>query len=164
MTEKSTGQYSATLSATGSFFSGGTYTVAGAAGRDVGGFTTRFTISATPSWSSQEQFSVQNAGVTRANGVVINWNGSSTSYYVEIDGRASTDGTATGPGATFSCLIPSSAGTFTIPPSVLLAMPATVYGEIDFKPTLNPVPFAASGLTYGSLTMNYDTALFVSFL
>jgi uncharacterized protein (TIGR03437 family) len=159
-------QYVATFSTSGTYLSGGSYTVSAAGGADVGSFNTGFTITATPSWSSAEQSGVYN-GVTRANGAVINWNGSSPNYYVEIDGSASTDNTYT-TGATFSCLAPSSAGTFTVPPSVLQAFPASansgVIGEIDFKPTLNPVPFTASGLNLGSVTLNYETSLFMPFL
>ena len=159
-------QYVATFSSAGTYFSGGNYTIAAAGGADVGSFSTRFTITATPSWTSAEQAGVYN-GVTRANGVVINWNGSSPSYYVEIDGSEPTDTTYT-TGVTFSCLVPSDAGTFTVPPTVLQAFPAStssgVNGEIDFKPTLNPVPFTASGLNLGSVTLNYETSLFPPFL
>jgi uncharacterized protein (TIGR03437 family) len=158
-------QYSATFSQFGTYFSGGNYTVTGAGGpnagtggTDVGSFTTRFTISAAPSWPSTEQYSV-NAGITRGNGVAINWTGGSSSYYVEIDGRAATDSSYT-VGASFSCLVPSNAGTFTVPASALLGLPASVYGEIDFKPTLTPIPYTATGLDFGSVTFNYHTASF----
>ena len=159
-------QYVATFSQSGTYFSGGQYTVTGAGGSpggtSTGGFTVKFTITQTPSWTSQEQFTIS-SGITRANGATINWNNPSSNYYVEIDGTASTDNTFT-TGAVFSCVVPASAGTFTIPPSVLQALPATVYSEISFKPTLNPVPFTADGLNLGSVTLNYETSLFTPFL
>jgi uncharacterized protein (TIGR03437 family) len=164
--------YSATFSQSGTYFSGGNYTVSGAGGTNgglgnVSSFAAQFTITQTPSWTSDEQASLYKSGVSRANGATINWNGSSTNYYVEIDGSAATDSTYTA-GATFSCLVNSNAGTFTIPPSVLLAFPASsnsgVAGEIDFRPTINPVPITASGLNLGSVTMNYLTSLFPAFI
>jgi hypothetical protein len=82
---------------------------------------------------------------------------------VEIDGRVATDSTLT-TGASFSCLVPSNLNTFTIPASVLLAMPVSLYGEIDFKPTLTPVPYTANGLMLGSVSLNYQTALFPQYL
>ncbi|MBV9397785.1 MAG: hypothetical protein JO062_07385 [Bryobacterales bacterium] len=151
-------QYVATLSASGTYLSGGKYTVLAAGGNDVQSFNTGFTVTSTPSWPSSEQFTVSN-GVNRTNGVTINWINGSENYFVEIAGRGATDNTLT-TGASFSCVVPSSLNTFTVPPSVLLAMPSSAYGEIDFKPTLVPVPISASGLTFGSVTLNYQTTLF----
>lgn len=155
-------QYSDLLSSTGTYFSGGTFTLAGAGGNDVGPFSASFTISPTPTWSSQAQFQISQQGVTRANGMTITWTGGSSAYYVEIDGRAATDGTGT-VGAGFTCLVPSAAGSFTVPASTLEALPGSIFGEVDFKPTLVPVPFQAAGLTFGYLVLNFQTSVFPTF-
>jgi uncharacterized protein (TIGR03437 family) len=155
-------QYSALLSSTGTYFSGGNYTVSGAGGNDIGSFSAKFAITAAPIWTSANQFQFSNSGITRASGFTITWTGGSANYYLEIEGRAATDGTGT-VGAGFTCLVPSASGAFTVPANVVLALPATVFGELDFKPTLNPIAFTASGLTLGVVTMNYETSVFPAF-
>jgi hypothetical protein len=51
------------------------------------------------------------------------------------------------------------AGTFTIPPSVLLALPAGSIGGWDFKPSMFPASISASGLNLGFISMSYDTPI-----
>jgi uncharacterized protein (TIGR03437 family) len=159
--------YSATFSSTGVYFSGGAYTIAAAGGADVKSFAIPYTITQTPSWPSNDQFRISNGGgVTRANGVAINWNAGSSadSYWVAITGSgvaAATDTVNGGISASFYCLAPATAGSFTIPPAVLLTLPGGVTGELDFKPTLIPFGFAASGLDVGILSFQYDTSFFV---
>ena len=155
--------YSSTFSATGGYFSGGSYSVKAAGGVDVKAFTSSFTISQTPTWQNTDQARLAFAKNNRTDGITINWVGGSSAYSVEIDGAATVvnlDGTAyvsTG----FSCFVPSIANTFTIPPSVLLALPATTSAEIDFKPTLPPQGFSSGGLDVGLLSFQYDTAYFI---
>jgi hypothetical protein len=160
-----TTNYSAIFSQNGTYFSGGAYKIAAAGGADVGSFATSFTITQTPSWPSSEQASLFPT-VARAKGMTINWNGGSAAYSVEIDGSATTsngDGTAA-VSSSFSCFVPSMAGTFTVPASVLLTLPtAPNGGEIDFKPTLAPVGFSATGLDIGILSFQYQTSFFVPF-
>lgn len=121
--------YSAVLSQFGTYFSVGTYTIAGSGGtgtNPIGRFTTNFTImSPAPTWGGSDQNRLITAGVTRANGFTINWTPGSAAanYNVVIGGSSYTDDTGT-TGAAFSCLAPSTLGTFTVPPSVLLALPA----------------------------------------
>jgi uncharacterized protein (TIGR03437 family) len=155
--------YTSTFSATGTYFSGGTYKIAAAGGANIKAFTTGFTITQTPTWQNSDQSRLFFAKVARTDGMTLNWVGGSAAYTVEIDGSSSTnnlDNTA-GVGATFSCFVPSTAGTFTIPPSVLLAIPASANAEIDFRPTLPPVSFAASGLDVGVLNFQYQSSFFL---
>ena len=69
--------YSAVLSQFGTYFSVGTYTIAGSGGtgtNPIGRFTTNFTImSPAPTWGGSDQNRLITAGVTRANGFTINW-------------------------------------------------------------------------------------------
>lgn len=49
---------------------------------------------------------------------------------------------------TFTCYVPVSAGTFTVPSYVLLAMPVGT-GTVMLENSTAPVTFSASGLNYG---------------
>jgi len=167
--QKGTGQattYSAVFSPTGVYFSGGAYTIAAAGGADVAKFTIPFTITQTPSWPSGDQARIYNNGngVVRTNGVTINWTGGSSAYWVVISGSAGAsapDITNGSVSASFSCWVPSSANTFTVPASVLLALPGGNGGELDFKPTLPPLGFSATGLEVGYLSFQYETSFFM---
>ncbi len=154
-------QYSALLSPIGVYLSGGSYTVSAAGGKTVGAFKIPFSITATPTWPSSDQsLLVKGNGVNRANGMTLTWTGGSSKYYVEIDASSSilaADSTDTLTGVV-QCLVPSTLGTFSIPASALLALPAGSSGQVDFKPSLNPITFSADGLDYGSLTLQYDSA------
>jgi uncharacterized protein (TIGR03437 family) len=158
--------YSAILSQLGTYFSAGPYTIAGSGGtgtNPIGKFTTNFTIvSPAPTWGGSDQNRLITAGVTRANGFTINWTSGSANYDVVIGGSSYTDDTGT-TGAGFSCLVPSTLGTFTVPPSVLLALPSGPYTEIDFKPVLPSQSFTASGLDVGLLGFQYQTSVFPMF-
>ena len=172
--QRGTGQattYSADFSSFapgGAYFSGGAYTIAAAGGADVGSFSFPFTITPTPSWPSGDQSRIYNhgSGLTRANGVTINWTqpaSGSSPYWIEITGSAGTSATDTGNNvyASFSCWVPSAANTFAVPASVLLALPGGNGGEIDFKPTLPPLGFSATGLEVGLLSFQYETSFFM---
>ncbi len=172
--QKGTGQatiYSAVFSTAGVYFSGGAYTIAAAGGADVQKFTTDFTITQTPTWTSGDQarLNAGGDGITRANGITLNWTEPATAtsaYWIVISGSSTaaasdiTDGTIT---ASFACWVPSGPGTFTVPASVLLTLPGAAEGEIDFKPTLPPVGIAAGGLDAGFLLFQYDTSFFTPF-
>lgn len=154
--------YGSVLSGQGTYFSLGTYTLAGAGGRDIGKFSTSFTITQTPTWTGTDQSRLITAGVTRTQGMTINWINGSPAYNVAIVGASYTDGTGQ-TGATFACVVPSSLNTFTVPSSVLLALPAGPFSEVDFRPALPPQSFTASGLGVGILNFNYQTSAFPAF-
>jgi len=84
------------------------------------------------------------------------------SNVILIEGVSATDKTLTN-GAGFSCAAPASAGTFTVPPAVMLALPAGSYGTVYFKPVIGPVGFTASGLNLGYVTSNLLTAIPTTF-
>jgi uncharacterized protein (TIGR03437 family) len=158
--------YTAVFSPSGVYFSGGAYTIAAAGGADVGKFTIPFTITQTPSWPSSDQARLyaDGNGVTRANGVTVNWTGGSSAYWVVITGSAFASATDVLDGsisASFACWVPSLANTFTVPASVLLSLPGGNGGEIDFRPTLPPLGFSATGLEVGFLLFQYETSFFM---
>jgi len=142
--------------APGTFLSPGSYTASGTGGADIGSFTTGFTIPTPPTLTSPA--SGTNIPVTRANGMNVTWSGGAANAAVEIDGGNATDGTNT-TGASFSCVVLANSGTFTVPPSVLLALPAGPNGGWDFKPSILPVALSAPGVGLGFITSNYDTPI-----
>lgn len=154
--------YGAVLSGFGNYFSTGTYTISATGGNPIQAFSTKFTIVQTPTWGGPDQNRLITAGVTRANGMTMNWTGGSATYNVLITGTSYTDSTAA-TGASFACLVPSSLETFTVPPLTLLALPSGPYTEVDFKPVLPSQSFTANGLDVGVLNFNYQTSVFPQF-
>jgi hypothetical protein len=101
----------------------GTYTVTnGAGGAGVGPITASFTVPPSAVWTNQN--TLANSTVTRSNGLTITWSGGSSSpgSYIDIQGNAAYG--SSGNTQNFECAAPIAAGTFTIPPSTLLALPA----------------------------------------
>jgi len=120
----------------------------------VGSFSALFNIPTPPNWTNQTSLST----VTRTNGLTVNWGGVLGNNSILIEGVSATDATLT-KGAAFSCAAPASAGTFTVPPEVLQTLPAGNYGTLYFKPAVDPIGFAASGLNLGYVTSNLLTAI-----
>jgi uncharacterized protein (TIGR03437 family) len=143
----SPGQFSATLNAAGTFLVPGAFTVTGTGGADIGPFTATVTIPASPTLVSPL---TNNFAVTRSNGMTVNWTGNGSTGNVQIDVSGATDNTYNN-GANAVCTVPASAGTFTIPPYALLALPAGAFGALNFQQVTEEVPFTATGLNVGIL-------------
>jgi hypothetical protein len=85
-------------------------------------------LSSTPSlaevlrWTNQEATGM----VNQTSGVTVNWSGGDPEGFVTIGGTGSAT-TAAGEtvAATFNCTARAAAGTFAIPPHVLLSLPAS---------------------------------------
>ena len=106
--------------------SGGAFTFSnGSGGPDVGAFTTPSIEFAAPvTWSNTSSIST----VTRSNGLTVNWTGGDPSTHVAITGISLADVNGSSSeylAGYFSCRAPTSAGTFTVPPAVLLSLPAS---------------------------------------
>jgi hypothetical protein len=103
---------------------GGKYTLAGAGGKDVGGFNTSITLGTPLTITGGLP-----AAVTRSQGLTLNWIGGNATDAVEIIGYSgSTSGTGTSAVTTateFICTTTAGANTFTVPASVLTQLPAT---------------------------------------
>lgn len=151
--------YGAILSGQGTYFSLGSYSVSSVNGRDISPFTLRFTIAATPTWDGVDQNRIITSGVTRANGMTLNWTPGSASYNLAITGSSYTDGTGQ-VGAAFICSVPSTLGTFTVPAQVLLTLPSTPFTEIDFKPVLPAQGYSSTELNVGIMNFQYQTSIF----
>ena len=145
------GRSMAVLSSTGSFLAPGSYSVTGAGGADVGAFSTSTIFPASPNLTSP----ANNASVTRSNGLTVTWTGGPANGNVQIAVLSATDQSFT-EGSVASCVAPASAGTFNIPPYVLLALPAGPYAGFLFGAGDTKTPFTASGLGVGVLTTHID--------
>jgi uncharacterized protein (TIGR03437 family) len=132
------------ISATGTFMVPGTFTITGTGGADIGPFSASFTILALPTLGSP----ANNATVTRASGMTVTWTGGDPTGTVQIGVNSSIDNTYTS-GANAICTAPASAGTFTIPPYVLLALPAGNFGGFSFGSPFKYTTFTAPGLDFG---------------
>jgi hypothetical protein len=141
----------------GDYLSPGTFTITGVGGADIGSLTAMITIPPFPSWTNQASSGM----VDRTKGLTFTWSGGS-SPYITLFGGSATDSSATN-GAVFACLAKGDAGSFTVPPNVLLAMPVGPNGLLTFEPNANPTTFAASGLALGYVTSNADTSILATF-
>ena len=130
---------------------GGPFTFAGHGGTDVPPFNAALNFPNPLFWTNQSTAST----ITRAQGVTVNWTGGDSDTYVQIAGSASTVGVT----VFFTCDAPVGAQTFTVPPTVLLALPAASGGIAVNNFTL-PTSFSAAGLDFGFATS--DASVFES--
>jgi len=137
----------------GSFLVPGVYTVTGAGGANVGPFSGTLTIPASPTLVSPEN----NGVATRSDGLTVTWTGGGGNVLIDIAGC--TDNTCAN-GASAQCVAPASAGTFTVPPYVLLALPASTSAGFVLS-TQAEAAFTATGLNLGFVAVNrYNVAGF----
>jgi uncharacterized protein (TIGR03437 family) len=141
----------------------GTYSLAGAGGRDVGKFNTQITLG-----SPLNLVNSLPATVDRSAGLTLRWTGGNASDLVQIIGSSSN---TTGSGASavsdtwsFVCSTNAGAGSFTVPASVLLQLPAvsssstTGSGFLEIASSVSPATFDAA-LTAGG---KIDSGMFMS--
>ena len=142
----------------GSYLNNGTFTITGTGGPSVGAFNATINLTPLPAWTDQSGLGT----VNRANGLTITWTGGAPNTFVQLFGQSATDKNFTF-GAGFACSAPATAGTLTVPPSVLLAMPAGPNGRLSFSLDAAPTTFTASGRDLGFVTSNRETVMFVTF-
>jgi uncharacterized protein (TIGR03437 family) len=139
------------------FLDPGAFTIDNGAGAVVGGFRTQLTIPANFSWTNEAAVNT----VNRAAGQEFTWSGAGANSTVVIFGF-SFDGVAK-VGGGFYCLERGSANRFTVPASVLLALPRNVApaeaggelvptGQVGIGLTGEPARFTASNLDIGVAT------------
>jgi len=139
-------------SATPPFLEPGSYTVTGTGGADVGAFTARITLPSPLNWTNQSSIST----VNRSQGVNVTWSGGDPNGYTFIFGTSSAGTGQTAVSAVFSCIVRTSRGSFTVPASVLSALPPTAggvesFGVLGVGSSSQPVRFNAPGLDSGFL-------------
>lgn len=143
------GHFSATLSGSGTFLTPGAFTISGKGGADVGAFSASFNIPVAPVMTSPAIYATQ-PPVTRSSGLPVAWTGGASNAYVQIQIQSATDNTYTN-GATAICNAPANAGSFTIPPYVLLALPAGNFASFQFQQQTEAA-FTATGLPFGTIS------------
>jgi uncharacterized protein (TIGR03437 family) len=145
----------------------------GGGGPDVGAFTTPQVEIGTPvAWSNAASL----ATVTRSNGMTVNWTGGTAGSNVNITGfsLAAVSGSTTDYlVGFFSCQAPASAGTYTVPPAVLLSLPVSStlsesgvdisLGFLLLSNSTAPVSFTATGLDLGLAEANVETFLYTAY-
>jgi hypothetical protein len=126
---------------------GGPFTYDNASGgADVGHFNTTTNFPANFAWTNPSTV----AAIDRTQGATVTWSGGAPGVTVTINGSA----TANGVTGSFTCIAPLSAGTFTVPPPALLALPVGA-GTLSLTDNTNPGFFSATGLDVGYA---FDTA------
>ncbi|MGI8741055.1 MAG: hypothetical protein ACR2NN_00515 [Bryobacteraceae bacterium] len=149
---KNPGEFNATISPSAAFLiPGNSYTVSASGGADVGPFSATITYPVQPTLTSPGS----TATVTRSSGMTVTWTAASPNEHVQIQISSATDSTNT-TGATAQCNAPANAGTFTIPPYVLLALPPGKFAAFSFNPITPEVPFTANGISVGILSTQSD--------
>ena len=149
------GDYRVTLSNTGNFFSPGTLTVTVPGGKDVGPLTVPVAIPLMPVLTSPQPDAPTPTSVTRANGFTVTWSNGSPNTVIRIEGFAATDNTYTN-GVNFRCMAPSAPGSFAIPVTVTMMLPATNFGGIDFRPGIIPFAVPGSKTDASEVSLQYD--------
>jgi hypothetical protein len=133
-----------TINAAGTFLGAGTFTVTGTGGKDVGPFSATITVPVLPTLTNPA------LPVTRANGLTVTWKGGDATGNVSLVLSSALDNTFT-QGGSAQCNVAASAGTFTIPPYILLALPTGNFANLLFGGSEISVPFTATGLAFGTL-------------
>jgi len=137
------GLYTAALTAGFLPPTAGAFTFNGLGGTDVQAFNAALDFPNPLNWTNSSAA----GAITRAQGLTVNWAPAGPDTYVQISGSATTVGAT----AFFVCDAPASPATFTVPPAILLALPAGG-GGIEVSNFTTPKSFSATGLDFGYAT------------
>jgi uncharacterized protein (TIGR03437 family) len=126
----------------------------GAGGPGVGSFTFPFTVLQPVTWTNELTLSSGSA-IDRTQPLTITWQGGDANGYVDIQGYAQL-GPANSPTFTvgFDCASPETSGSFTIPPSVLLAMPTGANAFAGIQVSTYALPYALPAISGFDATLN----------
>ena len=143
------GTYSMAVSG---FVTAGTYTFDNAGGgTDVGTLSTQLTVPAPLTWSNLQTIN----NITNSSGVTVNWTGGDPTSYVTISGMSIGRGASGSLYGYFKCTAAFSAGTFTVPATVLQALPPSTVIEgasasrLTVTNTSKAQSFTAAGIDQG---------------
>jgi uncharacterized protein (TIGR03437 family) len=135
---------------------GGTFTFAAtgaSGGNGVGSFTQGLSAPAPLVWTN-----AGSAGtVTRSQGVTVDWTGGGNGF-VEISGGSIATSASGTFDASFTCNATAGAGTFTVPASVLLALPVGS-GSLSVGNYTLPQNFSVSGLDFAVAIASATTGI-----
>ena len=121
--------------------SGGVFTFKGSGGIDVGSFTTTVTL-ANPilTWTNTSAA----ATIDKGQGLGVTWTGGNPGTYVVISGSSTAAPDSSGIIAGFTCRVAVEARQFTVPPYILLGLPAGSGGVLLQNDIFST--FSATGL------------------
>lgn len=115
-------------------------------GSDVGHFNATTGFPANFAWTNPGNLTV----INRSQGATVTWTNGAPGNYVTISGSSTSSPVSGQPAsASFTCQAPLSAGTFTVPPAILQALPAGTLGTLSLTDNTSPQPFTATGLDVG---------------
>ncbi|MGH9629615.1 MAG: hypothetical protein ACRD7E_14965 [Bryobacteraceae bacterium] len=125
----------------------------------VGAFRTTLTIPALLKWENEASVT----SVNRSQGQTVTWSGGDPNGMVTILGGSSSGNT----GAGFVCIERTSAGQFTVPPVVLLTLPASGsendFGLLSVVGSAGQKKFTATGLDAGYFDASAGSSKTVSY-
>jgi hypothetical protein len=133
---------------------GGSFTFAGTGGANVGKFSSTLNFPSPLSWTNSASISA----ISRSQGVSVTWTGGAAGTYVTINGTSTATVAGQPLSVSFTCAAPVSAGQFTVPSYVLLALPAGS-GTLGLDNFTNPTTFTASGLDFGYQYAGSDVSI-----
>lgn len=157
------------------FLNSGPWTLAAPGGTGLRAFNANFLIPAVPLWTNAVQ--ATSSAISRANPWTVNWTGGGPNDVMQIGGTSTIypANDFGGSGAQFVCAAPASAGTFTVPASILSMMqtpprdPQTGQYSATVALSLNSrlggftAPLASGGsLDAGVIFLNYNDIRFVA--
>lgn len=135
----------------------GAYTMKnGSGGSDVGSFTASLNVPAPFTWSGLTGITQ----VDRSQGFTLDWTGGSGNVFITGLSYALVNRTLVG--AQFTCLAKASDTMFTVPPYVLMALPASVtvntqvQGFLYVDNQAATASFSANGLDVGTFSADYE--------
>jgi uncharacterized protein (TIGR03437 family) len=138
--------------------SGGTFTFNnGSGGAQVGPFSNAaLNLLAPITWTNMTSIST----ISLSQGFTVTWTGGSPNSFVIVQGDVESPVAAVS--VEFRCSAPQSSGKITVPPELLLAVPATKGTLLLYNYAL-PTFFSASGLDVGLLSGEFDWSIPVTF-
>ena len=133
------------------FLDPGFYSVNGQGGQDIGIFAANLTVAAPISWTNRDAA----AQVDRSQGVTVSWTGGGGGAFPAVLIEGGNLDTQANSAAVFECVVPLSAGSFTVPPSVLSSIPASngqqTFGFVFVGAAPSGATFTASGIDAGAI-------------
>jgi uncharacterized protein (TIGR03437 family) len=135
------------------FLEGGTYTISGPGGKDVGPFSTSVQFPPPATWTNRDQIT----SVDRAAGVTLTWTGGNPASQFVLIAGGSSDMKSNAAGG-FFCMALIEGGRFAIPPPILANLPASAGTPLTDSlaglivgtlPSGDLPKFTARGLDYG---------------
>ncbi len=142
----------------GNYLDPGSYTMTGPGGPDVGSFNVSIDVAPELIWTNRTLTNV----INRSSGATITWSGGEPTQLVFISGIsivANIDNPSQITGAAFQCYANQSAGSFTIPASVLTRLPPTTETTIPGVGSFVLVPGTISLSSIGKIAFAKPSGL-----